>query len=201
MIKAPLPTCQSDQNTIDVEAGLRRAAVDLRQVAKASPPDKTAPLLELACRLEELAAQRAAEAETAIIPRLIKRWAHAMCQAHAALQAVNPMTALVAPEVILVWIEYGTRLAQCRTETLCCWPAIRSPADVVQIQGEHLRAEVELFVDYVTRVGACTAALFLKAGDRANELVDATMLVLVELDELGRVAGQSDRRLMRIGLN
>jgi hypothetical protein len=49
---------RDNTGAIDVDAALRRAANDLRELARMAPPDKARQLLDQACHLEALVEAR-----------------------------------------------------------------------------------------------------------------------------------------------
>jgi len=99
----------------------------------------------------------------------------ALRYAGAALQAANKtatMVTRIAQEAVSTWAAYGNQVVERRVDTWRRLASVRSPAAAFQLQGEHLRAEVELFVDHATRASKCAADLFQEAGDNVKGVFD-----------------------------
>ena len=99
----------------------------------------------------------------------------ALRYAGAALQAANKTATIVtrnAQEAVSTWAAYSNQVVERRVDTWWRLASVRSPAAAFQLQGEHLRAEVELFVDHATRTSKCATDLFQEAGDNAKGVFD-----------------------------
>jgi hypothetical protein len=94
---------------------------------------------------------------------------NAVRRANAALQAANQtgsVVAQIAQETLSTWADYAKRVTERRIETFRHLTTLRSPVAALDLQGEHLRAEIDLFVEHATRSTERTAALFREAGDK-----------------------------------
>jgi len=100
---------------------------------------------------------------------------NAVRRANAALQAANQtgsVIAQIAQETFSTWADYAKRVTERRVETFRHLTTLRSPATALDLQGEHLRAEIDLFVEHATRSTERTAALFREAGDKTKQVFD-----------------------------
>ena len=100
---------------------------------------------------------------------------NAVRRANAALQAANQtgsVVAQIAQETFSTWADYAKRVSERRIETFRHLTTLRSPAAALDLQGEHLRAEIDLFVEHATRSTERTAALFREAGDKSKQVFD-----------------------------
>jgi hypothetical protein len=100
---------------------------------------------------------------------------NAVRRANAALQAANQtgsVVAQIAQETLSTWADYAKRVSERRIETFRHLTTLRSPAAALDLQGEHLRAEIDLFVEHATRSTERTAALFREAGDKTRQVFD-----------------------------
>jgi hypothetical protein len=100
---------------------------------------------------------------------------NAVRRANAALQAANQtgnVIAQIAQETFSTWADYAKRVTERRVETLRHLTTLHSPVAALDLQGEHLRAEIELFVEHATRSTERTAALFREAGDKTKQVFD-----------------------------
>ncbi len=100
---------------------------------------------------------------------------NAVRRANAALQAANQtgnVVAQIAQETLSTWADYAKRVSERRIETFRHLTTLRSPAAALDLQGEHLRAEIDLFVEHATRSTERTAALFREAGDKTKQVFD-----------------------------
>ncbi len=99
----------------------------------------------------------------------------AVRRANAALQAANQtgsVVAQIAQETFSTWADYAKRVTERRVETLRHLTTWHSPVAALDLQGEHLRAELDLFVEHATRSTERTAALFREAGDKTRQVFD-----------------------------
>ena len=100
---------------------------------------------------------------------------NAVRRANAALQAANQtgsVVAQIAQETFSTWADYAKRVTERRVETLRHLTTLHSPVAALDLQGEHLRAEIDLFVEHATRSTERTAALFREAGDKTKQVFD-----------------------------
>jgi hypothetical protein len=100
---------------------------------------------------------------------------NAVRRANAALQAANQtgsVVAQIAQETLSTWADYAKRVTERRIETFRHLTTLRSPVAALDLQGEHLRAEIDLFVEHATRSTERTAALFREAGDKTKQVFD-----------------------------
>jgi hypothetical protein len=100
---------------------------------------------------------------------------NAVRRANAALQAANQtgsVIAQIAQEILSTWADYAKRVTERRVETLRHLTTLHSPVAALDLQGEHLRAEIDLFVEHATRSTERTAALFREAGDKTKQVFD-----------------------------
>ena len=100
---------------------------------------------------------------------------NAVRRANAALQAANQtgnVIAQIAQETFSTWVDYAKRVTERRAETLRHLTTWHSPVAALDLQGEHLRAEIDLFVEHATRSTERTAALFREAGDKTKQVFD-----------------------------
>ena len=100
---------------------------------------------------------------------------NAVRRANAALQAANQtgnVIAQIAQETLSTWADYANRITDRRVNTWNQLTTLRSPVAVLNLQGEHLRAEIDLFVEHATRSTERTAALFREAGDKTKQVFD-----------------------------
>jgi hypothetical protein len=100
---------------------------------------------------------------------------NAVRRANAALQAANQtgsVIAQIAQETFSTWADYAKRVTERRVETLRHLTTLHSPVAALDLQGEHLRAEIDLFVEHATRSTERTAALFREAGDKTRQVFD-----------------------------
>jgi hypothetical protein len=100
---------------------------------------------------------------------------NAVRRANAALQAANQtgsVVAQIAQETFSTWADYAKRVTERRAETLRHLTTLHSPVAALDLQGEHLRAEIDLFVEHATRSTERTAALFREAGDKTKQVFD-----------------------------
>ena len=110
----------------------------------------------------------------------------AVRRASAAWQAVNQtgsVVAQMAQDTLATWATYGTRVTERRLDTLQRLTTVRSPAAALDLQAEHLRAEIELFVDHASRSAERTTDLFRQAGDQAKQVFE-------HAETAGRPAGR-----------
>jgi hypothetical protein len=99
----------------------------------------------------------------------------AMRRASVAVQAVHQtgsVVAQVAQETLATWADYGTRVAERRVNTLQRLITVRSPVAALDLHGEHLRAEMELFVGCASRSAERNAGLFREAGNQARQVFE-----------------------------
>jgi len=100
---------------------------------------------------------------------------NAVRRANAALQAANQtgnVIAQIAQETLSTWADYAKRVTDRRIETFRHLTTLRSPAAALDLQGGHLRAEIDLFVEHATRSTERTAALFREVGDKTRQVFD-----------------------------
>jgi len=100
---------------------------------------------------------------------------NAVRRANAALQAANQtgnVIAQIAQETFSTWADYAKRVTERRVETLRHLTTLHSPVAALDLQGEHLRTEIDLFVEHATRSTERTAALFREAGDKTKQVFD-----------------------------
>ena len=100
---------------------------------------------------------------------------NAVRRPNAALQAANQtgnVIAQIAQETLSTWADYAKRVTERRIETLRHLTTLHSPVAALDLQGEHLRAEINLFVEHATRSTERTAALFREAGDKTRQVFD-----------------------------
>jgi hypothetical protein len=100
---------------------------------------------------------------------------NAVRRANAALQAANQtgnVIAQIAQEILSTWADYAKRVTERRVETLRHLTTLHSPVAALDLQGEHLRAEIDLFVEHATRSTERTAALFREVGDKTKQVFD-----------------------------
>src|SRR4051812_21059979 len=100
---------------------------------------------------------------------------NAVRRANAALQAANQtgnVIAQIAQETLSTWADYAKRVTERRVETLRHLTTLYSPVAALDLQGGHLRAEIDLFVEHATRSTERTAALFREAGDKTRQVFD-----------------------------
>ena len=100
---------------------------------------------------------------------------NAVRRANAALQAANQtgnVIAQIAQETLSTWADYANRITDRRVNTWNQLTTLRSPVAALNLQGEHLRAEIDLFVEHATRSTERTAALFREVGDKTKKVFD-----------------------------
>jgi hypothetical protein len=100
---------------------------------------------------------------------------NAVRRANAALQAANQtgsVIAQIAQETFSTWGDYAKRVTERRVETLRHLATLHSPVAALDLQGQHLRAEIDLFVEHATRSTERTATLFREAGDKTKQVFD-----------------------------
>jgi hypothetical protein len=100
---------------------------------------------------------------------------NAVRRANAALQAANQtgnVITQIAQETFSTWADYAKRVTERRVETLRHLTTLHSPVAALDLQGGHLRAEIDLFVEHATRSTERTAALFREAGDKTKQVFD-----------------------------
>jgi hypothetical protein len=100
---------------------------------------------------------------------------NAVRRANAALQAANQtgnVMAQIAQETFSTWGDYAKRVTERRVETLRHLATLNSPVAAIDLQGQHLRAEIDLFVEHATRSTERTATLFREASDNTKQVFD-----------------------------
>jgi hypothetical protein len=100
---------------------------------------------------------------------------NAVRRANAALQAANQtgnVITQIAQQTFSIWADYAKRVTERRVETLRHLTTLHSPVAALDLQGGHLRTEIDLFVEHATRSTERTAALFREAGDKTKQVFD-----------------------------
>ena len=95
----------------------------------------------------------------------------AVRRASVAVQAVHQtgsVVAQVAQDTLTTWADYGMCVAERRVNTLQRLITVRSPVAALDLHGEHLRAEMELFVNCTSR----SASLFREAGNQVKQMCE-----------------------------
>jgi hypothetical protein len=99
----------------------------------------------------------------------------AVRRASVAVQAVHQtgsVVAQVAQDTLTTWADYGMCVAERRVNTLQRLITVRSPVAALDLHGEHLRAEMELFVNCASRSAERTASLFREAGNQVKQMCE-----------------------------
>jgi hypothetical protein len=99
----------------------------------------------------------------------------AVRRASVAVQAVHQtgsVVAQVAQDTLTTWVDYGMCVAERRVNTLQRLITVRSPVAALDLHGEHLRAEMELFVNCTSRSAERTASLFREAGNQVKQMCE-----------------------------
>jgi hypothetical protein len=116
---------------------------------------------------------------------------NAVRRANATMQAATQtgnVIAQIAQETLSSWADYANRVTERRVDTLRHLTTVRSPVAALNLQGEHLRAEIDLFVEHATRSTERTAALFREAGDKTKQVFDEVAQAADKTELAGREA-------------